>query len=273
MTVNLSNLKRALVAKQGLRVPTRDVALYSKSLRRISAHVYAVFEETVGRVLVAYDKRGALVQDSLSHDLESAWTQYSRRVSRLTRDKLAENTVRKTLVGIDVFHRRRFVANIKKELGVDIRSIMRDERVNKAIQQALTDNLNLIKSFEDSLRDRATRVIAEGLTRGRDYQSIRGSLLGVKGVESRRAKLIARDQTQKFFANIDEARQRDIGVEEYKWRTAGDQRVRKAHRDNDGKVFRWDKPPKTGHPGHDVQCRCYAQPVLSAVFQQLKEMK
>jgi hypothetical protein len=46
----------------------------------------------------------------------------------------------------------------------------------------------------------------------------------------------------------------------YVWRTQGDARVRASHRANDGKIFAWDDPPPTGHPGEDYGCRCRAEP-------------
>lgn len=59
---------------------------------------------------------------------------------------------------------------------------------------------------------------------------------------------------------LDSARQQEVGTGRYIWRTAHDERVRSSHRANDGKIFWWNKPPPTGHPGEDYNCRCKAQP-------------
>lgn len=77
----------------------------------------------------------------------------------------------------------------------------------------------------------------------------------------KRAQLIARDQTQKVFNALDTARGKDNGFYWYIWSASGgdspDNRVRDTHRKNNGKVFHIDHEPKnTGHPGHDVNCRC-----------------
>ena len=47
----------------------------------------------------------------------------------------------------------------------------------------------------------------------------------------------------------------------YRWRTAGDDKVRPSHAANEGRIFNWDYPPDTGHPGEDYNCRCTAEPV------------
>lgn len=47
----------------------------------------------------------------------------------------------------------------------------------------------------------------------------------------------------------------------YRWRTAGDDKVRPSHAANEGRIFNWDRAPATGHPGEDYGCRCMAEPV------------
>ena len=56
----------------------------------------------------------------------------------------------------------------------------------------------------------------------------------------------------------------------YIWRIAPADvpRTRSGHLALNGKTFRWDDPPvinartgERGHPGHDRNCRCYAEPV------------
>ena len=46
----------------------------------------------------------------------------------------------------------------------------------------------------------------------------------------------------------------------YVWRTRQDSKVRSRHAVNHGKVFAWDMPPPTGHPGEEYGCRCRAEP-------------
>ncbi len=46
----------------------------------------------------------------------------------------------------------------------------------------------------------------------------------------------------------------------YIWRTRGDNKVRPFHAANNGRIFAWDDPPATGHPGEDYNCRCTAEP-------------
>ena len=79
-----------------------------------------------------------------------------------------------------------------------------------------------------------------------------------------RSNLIARDQIAKYNTQLARARQTAVGISKYEWSTVGDERVRESHQRNNGKVFSWNNPPATGHPGDDYQCRCVALPIFDA---------
>ena len=75
-----------------------------------------------------------------------------------------------------------------------------------------------------------------------------------------RARLIAADQMGKINGAINKKRQESMGVETYDWQDSNDDRVRPLCRSHHGKTFRWDTPPKGGHPGQKIKCRCTALP-------------
>ncbi|MBB4304089.1 hypothetical protein GGD81_003144 [Rhodobium orientis] len=56
----------------------------------------------------------------------------------------------------------------------------------------------------------------------------------------------------------------------YVWRTRGDGKVRPSHAANDGKIFAWDNPPPTGHPGEDYGCRCIAEPYVANINEHIE---
>jgi len=67
----------------------------------------------------------------------------------------------------------------------------------------------------------------------------------------------------KELAKASMERQVHAGITEYTWQTSEDQRTCEACAKNNGKVFRWDTPPNTGHPGEgkccpNGHCRCQA---------------
>jgi SPP1 gp7 family putative phage head morphogenesis protein len=124
------------------------------------------------------------------------------------------------------------------------------------------ENVQLIKTLPErhfaSLQSSVLSAITQG-TRVEDIEELIDSRFNSMNAN---AELIARDQVGKLNGQLTEMSQSDLGVTEYIWRTAGDDRVRGAHSDNNGLKFSWNNPPPTGHPGDDFQCRCYAEPFL-----------
>lgn len=126
-----------------------------------------------------------------------------------------------------------------------------------------SQNSQLIVSLADQELERVASIIERSLQQGLRLTEITKDIQKSFGITHRRAKLIARDQTTKLNASLTKLRQQEVGVTEYIWQTSGDERVRPTHKANDGKRFKWDEPPKiTGHPGHDINCRCVAIAVL-----------
>ena len=67
---------------------------------------------------------------------------------------------------------------------------------------------------------------------------------------------------RRFLTEINERRQRDLGVTHYIWRSVDDPKVRTAHAERDDRLFSWDDRFSDGHPGHGDNCRCTAEPAI-----------
>ena len=67
---------------------------------------------------------------------------------------------------------------------------------------------------------------------------------------------------RRFLTEINERRQRELGVTHYIWRTLDDPKVRTAHAERDDRLFSWDNRFSDWHPGHGYNCRCFAEPAI-----------
>jgi SPP1 gp7 family putative phage head morphogenesis protein len=67
---------------------------------------------------------------------------------------------------------------------------------------------------------------------------------------------------RRFLTEINERRQRDLGVTQYTWRSVDDPKVRTTHAERDDRFFSWDDRFSDGHPGHGFNCRCTAEPAI-----------
>lgn len=158
---------------------------------------------------------------------------------------------------------------IKATLGIDIREdYYLGDYYSEQLQKWVDENVSLIKTIPEDTLDKMRDIIYDGFTEGKTTTRIIKEIQHAYGVGRRRAELIARDQTAKLNGQIQRHQQQDAGITEYIWYTVGDSRVRKSHRELNGKKFSWNDPPDVGkgrkcHPGEDYQCRCIGRPVFN----------
>jgi SPP1 gp7 family putative phage head morphogenesis protein len=176
---------------------------------------------------------------------------------------IATTVATNAVVGTTKSNEKRF--NMALEKGdISLSRILSTEGLTDVVQTQIAANVDLIQSLPDEYYKKISNAVFQGVAEGNKSTSLARDIQEITGVSRNRAKTIARDQTQKTNNLITEQRQVDLGIEEYIWITGGDGRVRDSHRRNNGKTFRWDSPPpQTGHPGHDVNCRCTARAVIN----------
>lgn len=127
-------------------------------------------------------------------------------------------------------------------------------------------NAKLISSIAERHVDRIAEVVEAGVRAGSRASVVARRIQETTGISRRRAATIARDQVATLQGQVAAARQKKLGITSYRWRTAGDLRVRTAHRQREGRIFSWQQPPADGHPGQPINCRCTAEPVLDEVL-------
>ncbi|MEE3609691.1 phage minor head protein [Avibacterium paragallinarum] len=158
-------------------------------------------------------------------------------------------------------HDNDFSQRLQQATGLDLKSyIQSNPTVNDKVNQLAQANVQLIKSIHNQYLDKVQTVVHQSVLNGKLNRDLLKSLKEIGNITEKRAKLIARDQSSKFNGAIDQAQQEALGITHYIWSTSGDERVRESHAENEGKIFSWASPPPTGHPTHEVNCRCVALP-------------
>lgn len=157
--------------------------------------------------------------------------------------------------------------NLKNQTGIDLSAYLRNSpNIAEKVNALTAGNIQLIKSIRSQYLDKVQNAVMQAMVQGTLNKDLAEQLkkLG-KDVESR-AMLIARDQSSKLNAALTRARHEEAGIKKYMWSTSGDERVRESHAEKDGQIFEYTNPPAdTGHPGHDVNCRCVQIPVLDDI--------
>ena len=159
------------------------------------------------------------------------------------------------------YHRNRLIQTFRSALGVDIRPTLDDDAIRPLMDAWRRENVSLIRTVPRRLHDGLYRGISTTFA-GRPFDQQALSRVVSSQVQSSGYNLrrITRDQTSKAIGQLTQARHRQIGITDYTWRTAQDERVRPGHAALDGTRQRYDDPPSVGNPGDGIMCRCMAIP-------------
>ena len=262
----LERQKRKARPPLGVESPLREEQRYAREINSV----------TVDRVnnlvkIFVYPLLDATLADTGLIDTDSQ--RVVREIKAMFRPIIGSLTGEITRVARDHTERTndyqeaKFIQEVQSAIGIDISSVLSDQGLDRKLRASTRRNVALIKRIPRKYLARVRAIVQQGFRTGSDSFSIKRQLQEAYGIEKRHAKLIARDQTSKLTSELNRFRQTDIGITHYIWRTSGDESVRPTHAHNNRKSFAWTDPPsETGHPGHDVQCRCVADPDLTPVL-------
>lgn len=141
------------------------------------------------------------------------------------------------------------------------------------LETAVAENVRLIKGLKSKTLDEIKGVVLRGARTGIHQSVIAEQIEQQFGMSKRRAALIATDQVGKLNSELNSIRQQRLGVRRYRWSSSQDERVRKRHRQLNGTIQEWAKPPVTdertgerAHPGQPIRCRCQPIPIIDDVL-------
>lgn len=93
--------------------------------------------------------------------------------------------------------------------------------MNDILQATIAENVGLIKSIHTAYFSEVQTIVMQGVKNGRDMNYIRKELVDRFRISERKAKLIARDQTNKAMQSISRARSLEAGIQEATKRYGG----------------------------------------------------
>lgn len=138
------------------------------------------------------------------------------------------------------------------------------------LAESYSKNLNhFANEFTDKEVYKLRSIVTDNVLDGFRSDRLVKRLVSEYGVTKRKAKFLARQETSLMVAQYRQVRYEEAGLKRYKWSTSHDERVRKDHKELQGRVFSYNDPPITdratgakNNPGQDYNCRCIAIPVL-----------
>lgn len=165
------------------------------------------------------------------------------------------------------WQRIQLVKQVRSALGIDI--MMADPKIASMLETFMVRNAQLITAIPDEIAHKTGSSVLDALQRGKLHEDIAKELDARFSYGETRSRLIARDQVGKFYGQVNAARQQEIGIRRFIWRTVHDERVRDEHEELDGEEFEYANPPDEGLPGEPILCRCWADPVFDDILEGL----
>lgn len=138
---------------------------------------------------------------------------------------------------------------------------------NDVLQATVAENVQLIRSIPQQYLTSVQGDVMRSVAAGRNLSTLTRELEKVKGVTSRRAANIARDQNEKATAMLARVRQRELGITQAIWVHSGaGKHPRPEHVAMSGKPYDVEKGAylegKWTWPGVEINCRCTSRPII-----------
>jgi SPP1 gp7 family putative phage head morphogenesis protein len=244
---------------------------YKRQLSEINKIFYnKVKENIIPRLANLVAQARSLRPDSIDSRLDATWVDqlkelidstYFDFISIISLNKISKITVEQA-EKISLMNKQQFVKTIQSSLSVN--PIIQESYLETQLKIFQNQNIDLITKLGIDQKERVRQILYFNLSQGNGIEKIKQELINAESIGENRARLIARDQTNKFNGQLTQLRQQELGITSYVWTTAQDERVRPTHKVLDGETFTWEKGPKIGHPGNEINCRCIAQPIITA---------
>lgn len=137
----------------------------------------------------------------------------------------------------------------------------------------VAENVLYIEDLQEEYLRRIQKAVTNGYTKNSRYSNIAAEIQKATGVTWQRANTIAQDQIGTLNGLVTKERNKELGVEEARWRTLQDERVRgdpsgfypearPSHHAREGVKFNWNEGIDGEFPGTPIRCRCFAESVI-----------
>ena len=194
--------------------------------------------------------QGRRVDDGVDN-LESIFNTFDASLNPVVDSRIQE-IIRGIPEGIEQFNAAQWQKIINAKLGIDL--FVNEPWLEPMIKAWNRTNVRLIKNMLEDERKSVETIVFRNYSNGARHTTMIEEIQKAFNTTENRARLIARDQTNKLNGDLMKQRQEDIGITHYFWRDSDDERVRPTHQKFDGQRFPWEKGSPEGNPGQPIQC-------------------
>lgn len=246
---------------------TFNPAITTKAQADSLAAIYGMALEPWGRAAQIigeqYSRELARLSDSLTtdtaEDLGATTDSIAGMINRLILELTPD--LRRWAVRQEAWHRGKWVRAVLAGVEIDLDTILGAADVRETIDAFLVRNTSLIRDINEQTRGKVADAVLRGYQQRSPVSEVLKEVREATGFARARARRVAADQTVKLSSALDRERQRQAGLDHWKWRHSGKLHPRLAHVERDGKVYT-DKTAPEDEPGELPFCGCVRQGVL-----------
>ncbi len=233
-------------------------------LARIYLRIVRGWQEATPRIIAAYETElNRVLQTDAADALGAALDGIAEEMQRLV--LVLTPSLRDWAFRVERWHRGKFIGGILAGADVDLSTVLGPIEVQETVETLIQRNVALVRDVSQQARARIADAVFRGLQQKAPAREVAKDIREATGLARARSIRIAADQATKLGAALNEERQRQAGLDKFKWRHSGKLHPRDWHRARNGKTFPWEG---SGIPADDMPsvppfCGCTAQGVIT----------
>lgn len=240
--------------------PILTTQAQTRDLARIFARMLAPWALGRERIVERYrTELDRVLQTDAIDDLTSLLDDLANEVQRLV--LTLTPSLRDWAFRLEGWHRGKWAGTVLSGANVDITYLIGPQDAQETIEAVVARNVALVKDVSEQAKGRISDAVFRGIQARTPAREVGKEISTALGMGRRRANLIAADQAVKLASALDAQRQREAGLDHWKWRHSGKLHPRLDHKARDGKVYTDETAPKD-LPGMLPYCGCVRQGVI-----------
>lgn len=208
--------------------------------------------------LYAAELARVLQTDSVD-DLSNLMDEMDRQVQRLV--MTLTPALRDWALRLEKWHEGKWARTVLAGAGVNIATLIGPADALETIDAFLARNVALVRDISSQARGRIADAVFRGLQQRTPAREVGKEIAEATGMARKRANRVAADQNVKLSSALDAQRQREAGLDHWKWRHSGKAHPRLDHLARNGKIYTENTAPQD-QPGQLPYCGCVRQAVL-----------
>jgi SPP1 gp7 family putative phage head morphogenesis protein len=226
--------------------------------------------ERYQRITVASDIKPAdqivTFEDAQTGNFASILLRLSKAASKSILKQFSNgriDTITQAALGkLDKKSKEEFYKRVAAKTGINVADLIAKEGLKSTTNALVAETSQWIKTLRDDTFQKFTNNTLFAMSQGESLDTIVSQFDDVVSERKNHAKFLARNQVQNYNSITTKIRAQNLGITKAVWETAGDERVRPAHADREGKEFDLAEGLYSSDdglyllPGTDYNCRC-----------------